>query len=114
MFGTFPVFLLLMLFLGFGVGIRNVIRISKTPPGCGPGAEFEEVTSEVAAAGKIDPMHQFTVEPLVPLHVGGYDISFTNSAAVDADRARRDLRCSWRGHEARSWFRAAGRWRSKA
>ncbi|HUG44921.1 MAG TPA: F0F1 ATP synthase subunit A [Sphingomicrobium sp.] len=26
-------------------------------------------------------MHQFTVEPLVPLQVGGYDISFTNSAA---------------------------------
>ena len=35
----------------------------------------------MAAEGKIDPMHQFTVEPLVPLHVGGYDISFTNSAA---------------------------------
>jgi F-type H+-transporting ATPase subunit a len=32
-------------------------------------------------AAKIDPMHQFTVEPLVPLNVGGYDISFTNSAA---------------------------------
>jgi F-type H+-transporting ATPase subunit a len=31
--------------------------------------------------GKIDPMHQFTVEPLVPLQVGGYDVSFTNSAA---------------------------------
>lgn len=31
--------------------------------------------------GKIDPMHQFTVEPLVPLQIGGYDISFTNSAA---------------------------------
>lgn len=30
--------------------------------------------------GKIDPMHQFTVEPLVPLKVGGYDLSFTNSA----------------------------------
>jgi len=26
-------------------------------------------------------MHQFTVEPLVPLHVGSYDISLTNSAA---------------------------------
>src|SRR5215208_3087558 len=26
-------------------------------------------------------MHQFTVEPLVPLHIGPYDISFTNSAA---------------------------------
>ena len=35
----------------------------------------------MAAAGKIDPMHQFTVEPLVPLHIGKYDISLTNSAA---------------------------------
>lgn len=34
----------------------------------------------MASEGKIDPMHQFTVEPLVPLHVGGYDLSFTNSA----------------------------------
>ena len=32
------------------------------------------------SAGKIDPMHQFTVEPLVPLNVGGYDVSFTNSS----------------------------------
>jgi F-type H+-transporting ATPase subunit a len=34
----------------------------------------------VAAEGKIDPMHQFTVEPLLPLRVGGYDLSFTNSS----------------------------------
>jgi ATP synthase protein I len=34
---TFPLFFLLMLFLGFGVGLVNVMRISKTPPG-GPGA----------------------------------------------------------------------------
>src|SRR4029453_13139557 len=26
-------------------------------------------------------MHQFTVEPIVPLHIGPYDISFTNSSA---------------------------------
>jgi F-type H+-transporting ATPase subunit a len=31
-------------------------------------------------AAKIDPMHQFTVEPLVPLHVGNYDVSFTTSS----------------------------------
>jgi F-type H+-transporting ATPase subunit a len=31
-------------------------------------------------SGKIDPMHQFQVEALVPLNVGGYDLSFTNSA----------------------------------
>ena len=32
---TFPLFLLLMLFFGFGVGVRNVVRITKTgtPPG---------------------------------------------------------------------------------
>ncbi|MBA2771908.1 MAG: F0F1 ATP synthase subunit A [Sphingomonas sp.] len=33
-----------------------------------------------AQEGKIDPMHQFTVEPLLPLNVAGYDISFTNSS----------------------------------
>ena len=33
-----------------------------------------------AEEGKIDPMHQFTVEPLVPLELAGYDISFTNSS----------------------------------
>ena len=35
LFGTFPTFFLLMLFLGFGVGVINVMRISKTPPGAG-------------------------------------------------------------------------------
>ncbi len=35
----------------------------------------------MAEAGKIDPMHQFTVEPIAPLHIGGVDISFTNSSA---------------------------------
>ena len=34
----------------------------------------------MAAEGKIDPMHQFTVEPLAELHVAGLDLSFTNSA----------------------------------
>lgn len=36
---TFPLFFLLMLFLGFGVGVVNVMRISKTPPGETPGAK---------------------------------------------------------------------------
>ena len=35
----------------------------------------------MAAEGKINPMHQFTVEKIGPkLEVAGYDISFTNSA----------------------------------
>ena len=38
LFGTFPMLFLLMLFFGFGVGVRNVMRLSKTPPGSGPAA----------------------------------------------------------------------------
>ena len=34
--GTRPWLLLAMLFLGFGVGVRNVLRLSKTPPGPPP------------------------------------------------------------------------------
>jgi ATP synthase protein I len=36
LFGTKPWLTLLMLFLGFGVGVRSILRISKIPPG-GPG-----------------------------------------------------------------------------
>ena len=31
-------------------------------------------------SGKIDPMHQFQIEPLAQLNLGGYDVSFTNSS----------------------------------
>ena len=34
---TFPLFTILTLFLGFGAGVLNVMRISKTPPDRGPG-----------------------------------------------------------------------------
>ena len=37
--GTKPWLMLVMLFLGFGVGVMNVIRISKTPPGQNPGTD---------------------------------------------------------------------------
>jgi ATP synthase protein I len=36
--GTGHWLLLALLVLGFGIGLRNVIRISRTPPGSGPGA----------------------------------------------------------------------------
>ena len=26
------------------------------------------------------PMEQFEVKPIIPLHLGGYDVSFTNQA----------------------------------
>ena len=36
--GTRPWLMLILLFLGFAVGIRNVLLISRTPPGQNPGA----------------------------------------------------------------------------
>lgn len=36
LFGTSPWLLLLLLFLGFGVGIRNIVRVSKATPGPEP------------------------------------------------------------------------------
>jgi F-type H+-transporting ATPase subunit a len=38
---------------------------------------MEKVAGE---GGKIDPMHQFQIEPLAKLDLFGYDISFTNSS----------------------------------
>ena len=40
-FGTRPVLLLMFLLLGFGVGIRNIVRLSKTPQDRGPGADHK-------------------------------------------------------------------------
>ena len=34
----------------------------------------------MAGGAKFDPMHQFQVHPIVPIHIGSYDISLTNSA----------------------------------
>ena len=31
---------------------------------------------------ELDPMHQFTIRPLVPLHLGGFDVSFTNQSLL--------------------------------
>ena len=38
LFGTWPWLFLVLMLLGFGVGIRNIIRISQTLPGSGPDA----------------------------------------------------------------------------
>jgi ATP synthase protein I len=35
---TFPLFLVLMLFFGFGVGVRNIMRLTKTRPSPGSDA----------------------------------------------------------------------------
>ncbi|MBA1141502.1 F0F1 ATP synthase subunit A [Mesorhizobium neociceri] len=32
------------------------------------------------AADKVDPIHQFHIVKLIPINIGGYDLSFTNSA----------------------------------
>lgn len=34
----------------------------------------------MAAADKVDPIHQFHINKIVPIEIGGYDLSFTNSS----------------------------------
>ncbi|MFC5385020.1 F0F1 ATP synthase subunit A [Aquamicrobium segne] len=34
----------------------------------------------MAAADKVDPIHQFHINQIVPIEIGGYDLSFTNSS----------------------------------
>ena len=34
----------------------------------------------MAAEQTIDPIHQFRIEPIIPMHIGRIDVSFTNSA----------------------------------
>ncbi len=34
----------------------------------------------MAAEQGIDPIHQFRIEPIVPMHIGSLDVSFTNSS----------------------------------
>lgn len=41
---------------------------------------MEFVTVAAETGGGIDPIEQFDISKIVPLHLGGYDISFTNSA----------------------------------
>jgi F-type H+-transporting ATPase subunit a len=43
----------------------------------GPFAAFEGEVE--VAADKVDPIHQFQLHPIIPIHVGGLDLSFTNS-----------------------------------
>ncbi len=41
---------------------------------------YYRVVNVAGESGKIDPMHQFQIEPLAPFNIGGYDVSFTNSS----------------------------------
>jgi F-type H+-transporting ATPase subunit a len=43
-------------------------------------SERRDGVKQVAAADKVDPIHQFHINPIFPIHVGGYDVSFTNSS----------------------------------
>lgn len=45
--------------------------------GCWHKQGWQKVAGE---SGKIDPMHQFQIEPLAPLKIAGYDVAFTNSS----------------------------------
>ena len=89
---TRPLFIVVMFVLGAAAGIRNVMRAAN------------EMNAEIAATPRhrstttrrtrpvaMNPMEQFEIKPIVPLHIGGYDVSFTNQSLAHGDRRRRRL-----------------------
>ena len=55
----------------------------------------------------MNPMEQFTVKPLVPLHIGGYDVSFTNQSLLMVIVAVGGVAVSDARHvEAAAWCRS--------
>ena len=86
LFGTRPVFIVVMFVLGAAAGIRNVMRAAKELNARAAAAAMPPPRTTTARIDPVamNPMEQFAVKPLVPLHLpaalGGYDVSFTNQA----------------------------------
>ena len=72
-----------MLFLGFGVAMWEVWKISKQSPNEGAREELSG-----GRIRKIDPMHQFQIAP-IGRRAGRQPVRLHQQRAVDADRARR-------------------------
>ena len=67
-----------LMFVGFAGGVFNVFRISNEARRLRPATRIRG--SSVAAGGKIDPMHQFVIEPIFGSFQPGNPFVFTNSA----------------------------------
>ena len=86
--GTRPWLMVVFLFLGAAAGTMNVYRAAKgldESVGIGRGAKAAGTESDerIMKRGQsvANPVEQFKIQPLVPIEVGGVNISFTNSVA---------------------------------
>src|SRR5258708_12387063 len=60
---------------------RWVIKARTGRPPARPSRRTGRTTRTDVAAPETNPLYQFTIERLIPLHIGPFDVSFTNSAA---------------------------------
>ncbi len=88
--GTKPWLMVGGFFLGVAAGMVNVYR---TVTGIGMAAGYRgkgpspssgptKIGTRIDVAAESSPLHQFTIEPIYPIHIGGIDASFTNSALL--------------------------------
>jgi F-type H+-transporting ATPase subunit a len=88
---TSPLGLIVFLLLGFVAGVINVMRSAGVAPDRTLSADGKSrhLNSIAGVAGgprdaarmKIDPIHQFNIEPLFTIgHIGNQEIAFTNSS----------------------------------
>ena len=82
--------------LGTVGGFWSIIKIVDPPPVGGRSIGLEGTARVAEQSGKIDPMHQFLIEPLFgrDWEIAGQSIAFTNSALWMALTLRRGVGCS--------------------
>ena len=93
--GTRPWGIIVLFFLGVGAGMLNVYRAVagiRVPVGYRqPGRRSSRRRAQTkdkwdddenSVAIEIHPLEQFEIQRIIPMHIGGIDISYTNSALM--------------------------------
>src|SRR5437016_3415400 len=65
-----------------GLAARSVWRSAAKPRRARPGRPSNGTRTRTDLAIELNPLEQFEIERLIPIHIGGIDLSFTNSAML--------------------------------
>src|SRR6266700_2294169 len=65
-----------------GSAARSVWRSGAKPRRARPGRPKNGTRTRTDLAIELNPLEQFEIERLIPIHIGGIDLSYTNSAML--------------------------------
>ena len=79
LFGTSPWGLIVFLLLGFAAGILKRAAVRRAGE-AGTGRRRIDTDGMKGSDLATDPIHQFQIQKIIPIEIGGVDLSFTNSS----------------------------------